>query len=288
MSQDLNIPPPGNYNPLTAWYRQPKIYVKLPSGGRFYSEGSLDRSDNDEYPVYSMTAKDELMFKTPDALLTGQSTVEVIKSCFPAIVDPWKMPAIDLDFVLISIRVATYGEMMEIETTCPSCSAKNNYDINLTDWMQLFNVFTYDEVINADPLIVHIRPYSYKELTKTSLRALEQQRVFNVVNDDTLSDEDKLQMFGKSFVKLTELTVDIIADCITKIETPNGPTSDTTQIKDFINNCPKGLFQTIQDHISNLKEQIELKVHQVKCNECEHVFEVPVTMDQSNFFNVKS
>jgi hypothetical protein len=35
-----------------------------------------------------MTAKDELMFKTPDALLNGQSTVEVVKSCIPAIQDP--------------------------------------------------------------------------------------------------------------------------------------------------------------------------------------------------------
>ena len=32
-----------------------------------------------------MTAKDEMMFKTPDALLNGQATVDVIQSCIPAI-----------------------------------------------------------------------------------------------------------------------------------------------------------------------------------------------------------
>jgi hypothetical protein len=76
-------------NPLSSFYRQPKIYVKLPSKGEFYPPGSLDVSANGEYPVYAMTAKDELLFKTPDALLSGQSTVELIKSCIPAITNPW-------------------------------------------------------------------------------------------------------------------------------------------------------------------------------------------------------
>jgi hypothetical protein len=275
-------------NPLASWYRQPKIYVKLPSGGKFYPQGTLDVSSNEDYPVYAMTAKDELMFKTPDALLSGQSTVEIIKSCVPAILDPWKMPSIDLDFILIAIRIATYGDKMEITTNCPACKSENNYEINLTDWMGVFNQFQYVETVVVDPLVVHIRPYSYQELTKSSIKAMEQQRVFNVINDDSLSDEDKVEQFGKSFVKLTELTVDIIADCITSIETPNGTSNDKKQIKEFIDNCSKDVFEKISTHISDIKSQIELKAQHVKCGECDHEFDVPVTMDQSNFFAVKS
>jgi predicted Zn-ribbon and HTH transcriptional regulator len=275
-------------NPLANWYRQPKIYVKLPSGGRFYPQGSLDVSTSGDYPVYAMTAKDELMFKTPDALLSGQSTVEIIKSCVPAILDPWKMPSIDLDFILIAIRIATYGDKMEITTKCPSCESENNYEINLTNWMGVFNQFQYNDTVEVDPLVVHIRPYSYHEMTKSSIKAMEQQRVFNVINDDNLSDEDKVEQFGKSFVKLTELTVDIIAECITSIETPNGTSHDKNQIKEFIDNCSKDVFDHISTHISDIKSQIELKAQHVKCGECDHEFNVPVTMDQSNFFAVKS
>ena len=65
-------------NPLTKYFRQPKIYLRLPSKGRYYPAGSLDMPDSGELPVYAMTAKDELMFKTPDALLNGESVVEVI------------------------------------------------------------------------------------------------------------------------------------------------------------------------------------------------------------------
>jgi hypothetical protein len=293
MSENLNEPGledlnPAKKNPLANWYRQPKIYVKLPSKGKFYKIGALDISANEEYPVYAMTAKDELMFKTPDALLSGQSTVEVIKSCIPAITDPWSMPSIDLDFCLIAIRVATYGESMEVGTDCPHCKASNSYDINLLEWMQVFNNFMFVDIIEIDPLTVHIRPYNYKEITKTSIKTLEQQRLFAVINNEEISDEEKLDKFGKSFVRITELTVDIIADCITQIETPNGASVDKTQIKEFINNCSKDVFEKIQQHIAGLREQIELKAKDVKCGECEKEFSLPITMDQSNFFAVRS
>lgn len=288
MSENVNNPQQAIKNPLAGWYRQPKIYVRLPSKGKFYPQGTLDHSANEEYPVYAMTAKDELMFKTPDALLTGQSTVEVIKSCVPAILDPWQMPSIDLDFLLIAIRIATYGDKMEVGCTCPHCDAENQYEIPLTPWIENISGFVYEDTISVDPLLVTIRPYNYREMTKLSIKGLEQQKIFSIVNDENMSDEDKLSKFGESFVKITELTVDVIADCITKIETPNGVSTDKAQIKEFINNCSKDVFEKISTHISDIKDKIDLKAQNVICGECEKPFELPITMDQSNFFAVRS
>jgi hypothetical protein len=235
-----------------------------------------------------MTAKDEMLFKTPDALLTGQSTVEVIKSCIPAILDPWKMPSLDVDVALIAIRVATYGDNMEISSNCPSCQAENNYEVNLSNWLGNVGTFDYDPVIDVNPLTVHIRPYTYQELTKTSLKTMEQQRIFQIINDDTISDESKLEKFGVSFVKLTELTVDVIASCISKIETPDGETSDPEQIKEFINNTSKDIFDKISERINGIKKEIEFKPLDAKCTSCDEEFSMPITIDQSNFFAVRS
>jgi len=287
MSENLNVLQPGK-NPLASWYRQPKIYVRLPSQGRFYPPKALDKSANDEYPVYSMTAKDELMFKTPDALLTGQSTIEVIKSCIPAILDPWAMPSIDLDFALIAIRIATYGDKMDIECNCPSCNAENTYSVALQPWLELFNSFEYNDTVEIDPLSIKLRPYSYKEVTKISIKTLEQQKLFSIINDEDIDEESKVEKFGKSFVKITELTIDVIAECITAIETPDGTSTDKKQIKEFINNCPKDVFEKIQNHIAKMKEHIEFKASNVACGECNHTFNVPITMDNSNFFGGRS
>jgi hypothetical protein len=288
MSEFANQQLGAKKNPLANYFRQPKIYVTLPSKGRFYPAGALDVSETGEYPVYAMTAKDELMFKTPDALLSGQSTVEVIKSCIPAIQDPWAMPSIDLDFALIAIRIATYGDKMEIGANCPHCDHENSYDVNLTLWLNIFSNFTFQDNVEVDPLVIQIRPYTYREITKTSIKTLEQQKIFNIINDEQMSDEDKLDKFGESFVKITQLTVDVIADCVAKIITPDGEVSDKAMIKEFINNCSKDVFDQLSKHVAGLKEQIEMKMQNVQCEECEKTFDLPVTMDQSNFFAARS
>ena len=80
-------------NPLAKHFRQPQLYIQLPSKGKYYPPGTLEMPVTKELPVYPMTAKDELSFMTPDALLNGQGTVDVIQSCIPNIKDAWAMPA---------------------------------------------------------------------------------------------------------------------------------------------------------------------------------------------------
>lgn len=271
-------------NPLANYFRQPKLYLKLPSHGRFYPEGSLDVSQIDEYPVYAMTAKDELMFKTPDALMNGQSTVEVIKSCIPAIKDPWLMPSLDLDACLIAIRIATFGENMEVTSACPNCSHLNDFEMNLLGYLDELHNFNYESSVTIGELTVNIRPYTYKEVTKTAIKAMEQQKIFAIVNDEKMSDEEKLDKFGASFVKLTEITVDVVCGCITSIDTPQGSVSDPTMIKEFMQNSSSAVFNTINDHVNAMKESMALNSHQVQCTECQHEWKVEITMDQANFF----
>ena len=88
-----------NTNPLNKYYRQPSIYITLPTKGRYYSADVYTPTQTGEIPVLPMTAKDEIAFKTPDAMLNGQATVDVIKSCCPNILNPWQLTNYDLDTV---------------------------------------------------------------------------------------------------------------------------------------------------------------------------------------------
>jgi hypothetical protein len=78
-----------------------------------------------------MTAKDELAFKTPDALLNGQAMVDVIQSCFPNIKNAWVAPMVDLDTIMIAIRLATYGEKMPFTHKVPGTDEEVEYEIDL-------------------------------------------------------------------------------------------------------------------------------------------------------------
>ena len=125
-----------NTNPLKQYFRRPSIYLKLPSGGKYYPEGSIELPENNEVPIYPMTAIDEITSKTPDALFNGIAVTEIIKSCVPNIKDPWQVPATDLDALLIAIRAATNGNMLDVESSCPSCKEESSYNINLVGLTQ--------------------------------------------------------------------------------------------------------------------------------------------------------
>jgi hypothetical protein len=132
-------------NPLTQYFRQPAIHIRLPSQGKFYPQGTLAMPPNGELPVLPMTSVDEITYRTPDALFNGSATVSVIQSCIPAIRDPWNMPSTDMDAVLVAIRIASYGHGMDISTTCPACEEAEDVTVDLRRVNDSLSVGNYDE-----------------------------------------------------------------------------------------------------------------------------------------------
>ena len=98
-------------NPLQKYFRQPKVFISLPSKGLFYPEGAL-QGDHNNAPIFGMTGMDEIIFKTPDALFNGEATVKVVESCCPYIKDAKDMPSIDVDALLVA---GTYTHMPSMQ-----------------------------------------------------------------------------------------------------------------------------------------------------------------------------
>jgi len=279
-----------NNNPLQKYFRQPKLYISLPSNGKFYNVGSLEKTETQEYPVYSMTAKDELAFKTPDALLNGQATVDVIQSCVPNIKNAWMMPSIDLDAVLIAIRMATYGDKLSISTKTPVIGDERDYELDLRLLYDGFSNLEFDETVEVGDMKIHIRPLTYREFTKNAVKTFEEQRIFSIVNDESINDQEKLQAFTNSFTKLTELTINTVIQSISKISLEDTEVTNPLHIEEFIKNADKDFFSAIISHIEAQKEKYTIKPLKIQATPEDiekgvpEVYEVPITFDQSNFF----
>ena len=286
---------PKKANPLSGFMRQPKIYITLPSRGAYWPANALQIPENGELAVYSMTAKDELAFKTPDALLNGQAVVDVIQSCIPAIKDAWKTPNTDLDLILIAIRIATYGEMMDISHTVPGTDEEVDHQIDLRGVMDQLLAGTWEEAVDLDNnLTCFLHPLSYKHVTMTSLKAFETQRLMQAVNDEELSDEKKLEIFNQSFNKMTNITIDLMADSISSIQTPETVVKEPAYIKEFLQNADKGVFQKLQAHLNRMKEQNGIQPMKVTSTPeqiaagAPETYELPIKIDNSDFFAVGS
>ena len=282
---------PTGANPLTKFYRQAKIYLTLPSKGKFYPEGSLEMPENGELPVFAMTAKDELTLKTPDALLNGAATVELIQSCIPAIKNAWHMPILDLDACLVAIRIATYGETMEVSAKAPNTDISLDYTIDLRNILDRYANAEFNENFVHEGLSFTIKPLSYQEFSKMSISTFEEQRIFSIVNNSELDDEKKIEAFNESFNKIRNITFGMVANSIVKITTPEG--DEVTQpsfISDFLENSDKGLFSSIQAHVDEQKKNFDVPPMEVTATPeqieagAPEKFEVPITFDQSNFF----
>jgi len=108
----------------------------LPSREKYYATDVVQKTTTGEHPVLPMTAMDELSFKTPDSMMNGQATVDVIRSCIPTILDPWKLVSHDIDTVLVAIRIASYGETMDITSTVPVINQQVTHTINLPQLLE--------------------------------------------------------------------------------------------------------------------------------------------------------
>tara|TARA_B110000503_G_C7164673_1_gene421302 strand:- start:660 stop:1523 length:864 start_codon:yes stop_codon:yes gene_type:complete len=277
-------------NPLKKYFRQPKLYVSLPSKALYYPEGTIDYPENGELPVLAMTAKDELAMRTPDALINGQSTVDIIQSCIPNIKNAWSMPSIDVDTILIAIRIATFGELMEINTVAPNTDIERGFQLDLRLLLQQFAQVQFESDIFINEMKISIRPLTYAEFTETALKTFEEQRMFNLLNDDKLEQQEKLKLFNNSFNKIRDMTIGMIVKSISSIEIDGEVVNNQIHIADFISNADKSFFDAVIKHIEKQKEKFAVAPIPVAADE-EQVaagapaeYLVPVTFDQSNFF----
>ena len=274
-------------NPLQKYFRQPSIYVKLPSEGKFYPPGTLEMPVNGEIPVYPMTAMDEIVNRTPDALFNGSAVAEIFKSCIPNIKDPWVIPQTDVDMLLTAVRIASYGHEMEMTVTCPHCNESQDYALDLRVVIDQYQSPDYSKPAQISDLEIFFKPMSYHDLNETAKAQFEQQKVMQMTQANAdIPDEDKMTALGQALTNVTKLTMGAIAHSIAMVRVNGEPVDNPEHIKEFMDNCDTKIFNRIRDHLSTLREGTELKPLSIKCSneECGKEYQQPFTLDMSNFF----
>ena len=269
-------------NPLKQYFRRPSIYLKLPSGGIGYPPGTLNKTESGELPIYPMTAIDEITSKTPDALFNGSAIVEIIKSCIPDIKDPWAIPSTDLDAILIAIRSAAQGNEMEIESECPSCKEVANYGINLIGVLQTMKPGDYTKELQVGDLFVKFRPLAYREMNQAAIAQFEIQKLFN--NMDDLTNDERTKKTQEIIIKITEITMAVLAQTIEYVKTPNINVAETEFILDFLQNCDKNVYTELRDYHAKLKDSTQIKPQKIKCVHCQHEYEQSIVINVTDFF----
>jgi len=276
-----------NTNPLSGHFRSPKLYTRLPSAGRYYSEKVVEMPESGELPVFPMTAKDELIMKNPDALLNGEAVASVLSSCVPNVKNARQLLSNDVDALLLAIQGASYGDDIEIKSKCPKCDKEVSGHISADGVLQSMSTLDEAYEFEAKDLKFEIKPFTYETTIQAGLTNFQSTRSLQAIAD-LPDDLDKLKIFNESFLKLADLNFKIMIEVVDSItllnEDEDVVVTDKKHIREFLENCEAEIGTAIESRINDVANVGIAKDSIFECEDCNESFESAVAFDPVNFF----
>ena len=257
-------------NPLLDYARKAELSVKLPSDGNWYTSDIVKLNPLKEVEVYPMLPKDELTLINPDALLSGQANIDVIKSCVPAISNPELLLYPDLNVLLLAIKAATYGDELKLEITCPHCLEikeqlkdkpeeitkleKENriclhpqmFTYSCREILEQISLLEKEYIIKAENgLQIYISPNTTKDKNLFNLLNFKEKSILKQFKDYKFDNDNQTENDRKEFVStvsgiymnISEIGNKIVTNGIKKVELPDGSfVDDKNLIYEFVSN----------------------------------------------------
>ena len=276
---------------LKQYQRQPKLYIDLPSKGTFYDDTVIQDQQVTSMPVFGMNAMDEIIFKTPDALFSGEATAQVMQSCIPFIINPWGIVGYDIDYILISLRIATYGDAMPISTACPHCSGVTESNVSLTKMLENFANCPVRTSFSIGDLKINLRPINYRQSTDFSMENFQLERQLLTANENKeVSKDEKEKIIQGIFAESSKLNLRLAVSHIESIQSETDVESDQAEILDFIQHNDSEFYSKLRTGIKELTDKWNLPNIEIACGgeDCDKQYSTKLELDYSNFFGTRS
>jgi hypothetical protein len=275
-------------NPLSKFYRAPALYTGLPSGTTYYSPDQVEFTESGEIAVYPMTLSDELLLKNPDALLNGEAIATVITNCVPSIKKPKDLLSNDIDAIMVALRLASFGDKLDIEAECrnPECKHNNKFEADLKTLLYTAKKLPEQSVVNLKSgLSVFLKPHTYGLSIASFKVEFEAKKAIKALSNITDEDE-KVSKFSQSFSKIAELQVDMLIKSIIKIvkEDEGLIVTEQAHIRDFIKNVDTKTIGLISEKLEEINKIGVNNKFMASCEKCGHQWEEIYDFNMTSFF----
>jgi phage FluMu protein Com len=277
-------------NPLTKYFRAPGLSVKLPSGGLYQPINNVEFAPSgDDVSVLPMRGADEMLMKSPDALMSGHAIEETIKSCVPGILDARLLPTCDVDALLLAIRAATYGDQMDIECKCPACQEDNSYAFSISYVLDTAIPLKEEYPVRlSDDVVAYIGPFNLITSTQISIGAFQEARKMHLLEESKASEEEQQAALRISFDKINKINTRALASSVMCVVVPDGPIDNPEHIAEFVDNISREWLSKIEAALEEVNKCGIQKSQTVSCAKCEKEFTTTIEFDPANFFGKSS
>lgn len=261
--------PEQHKNPLLEKVQIPGEKFRLPSSGLFYSDGELHDSVKDgEIFINPMNAMDELILKSPDKLLSGEAVVDIIKRCAPEVTNPEQLLAKDVDYILMCLRMVSYGPEVHISATHSCKKAKeHSYSFPVRPILQRTKLIDPTAVKKykitlSNGQVVEINPPRYFSTIKL-------YQVFGASSDE----EFNIDEMGKQLLEN-------VADMIRSVDNHN----DKEDIIEWLQQVRVGDVEKISEKVAELSDWGLNQIVETECKDCKKKMKVSVPVNPIAFF----
>jgi hypothetical protein len=253
-------------NPLLARIKMPGETFRLPSGGLFYPPGVLSENVTDgEIRVGPMTAIDEIALKTPDLLFSGDAVKEVFARCIPDVLQPEKMLAKDVDFLLICLRKVSYGPQLEItyEHNCEKAK-EHSYLIDVGSFIRKSKRIDPTRVTRdftvalPNGQVVEMQPIAYRDYISLLQAA-----------DSDESPEQQAKRLANSVSRVIKKVDDV---------------TDREFIEEWLAKIPPILLKKVTEAIDKTTEWGPDFMADIQCKDCGREVQVQAPLNPLGFF----
>jgi len=270
-------------SPLKKYKRQPKLYIDLPSRGNYYNKRAVPSTD--ELEVYSMTASDEILIKTPDALLTGNATVKIIQNCIPSIKDAWYVTTRDLDYILTAIRIATYGDSLSISHSCSKCGNDDSFTLPLQPLLDHLASANPSYELTVKDFLLRLRPLTYKEVIESQHVTLKVRRQLTQVVPNIEDVDERTEFINNLYEQINEHTKNVVCSIVTEIVTPEGDSETNMRfIKEFLLDNEGDWYNAVANVYAENNKSLTVPETEITCSECKNSDKVKPNLDYTSFF----
>ena len=277
-------------NPLKRYFRRPAMYMRLPTQGKWYTDNDVQLTQEKEIAVYGLTALDEIMLNTPDAMLNGKALEQVVLNCAPDIKNIKDFLLPDLESLFVAIKVATDDGKHSFDRNCPKCNHENNFELNC---QYILDTMTFIEESDTtvsfnDDLVVHVKPYSLEMRQLFLQREFEEQRTLKDIDDanQNINEFEKARIISEGVGRLSKMTFDLVSKSIVKIQI----VKDRTEVTDseYINEWLLGITKTQSDAVIKAVNALNdvgiKKTIPATCTSCGHEWNENISFDPVSFF----
>lgn len=312
-------------NPLLDFARKVEMSIQLPTKGNWYPDGLINYQTANEVQIYPMLPKDEFIIINPDALLTGQANIDIIKSCVPNITNPELLYYPDMNVILLAIKAATYGDEISYDIQCPKClqtkinlEKENKIDeiVKLEEENKICThpqtfTFSISNILDRityleksyeykceNGLTLYLQPNRIKDKNLFNLLTFQERNIIEFLksyqfDNDKLSEEEKnniMKQLFESYQKICNYGNIIVSNGIQKVVLPDGSfVDDNNMILEFISNSSASIVNDIHKKIQELNDVGLPKKLTFECPCCHHQWEeIFFGFNQSDFFGISS